>query len=368
MPKHAFSGQGNKARRVHRIYAGVENTARKVRAGFVGVNGTARLFFVGGNFEYRGAVTAPTSGFSTAHGITFHDNAVLIGYQYPRSVANVYSPALVRTTPGSLQNNYGGDSGTAALAGDYIVFCGANSGSQGSGAYAEALSADYVRSGVANPGANHASGCTGTTAGNFALFAGGQNGADRSKTVTNISGSLVVGTPLSLTEDTANGTGASIDGKALICGSGYYSTYRDFVNAFSPQLVRSTLSPLSAARGYATVASNREYVFIAGGQTAANGQKFSNVDIYTKDLIKSTGMTLPAAGAFSSTGLAGSNFDNLAVLIGKGFAWAINDQLITISAQATADLTSSIAARAGNYVVVGGLDSSDRPRAYAYTY
>jgi hypothetical protein len=54
MPKKAYLGIGDKARRIKKAYIGVNGVARRIKKAYIGVNGVARLCFTSNAFEVIG--------------------------------------------------------------------------------------------------------------------------------------------------------------------------------------------------------------------------------------------------------------------------------------------------------------------------
>lgn len=211
-----------------------------------------------------------------------------------------------------------------------------------------------------------------TTVGNYALFAGGDNGESSSATVDAYNKSLTRSTPTPLSEAFGYTQAASVGNYALFVksighDSGAYEPYLSTVNAYNTSLTRSIPETLSQTRASMGVASNDNYaLFVAGVIWIYNNSSVYNVfsrtiDYYNKSLTRSTSSISDYTGE-----MAGVRVGEYA-LIGGGFyepnsttgefrteVYAFNNSLTSTQLNLSKGRTKIATAMVGNYALFAG--------------
>ena len=305
MAKKTYIGVDGKARQVKKWYIGVDNKARKVKKGYIGVGGVARPFFTGiGEVVYYGTITSLSAAKTTLAGASVGDYALFSagctsnGSTTSHSTTtDAYSSALVRS---SATNSIGGTSVMGANAGGaYAVFGGGR-------AYTEtcAFNTSLTRSNGPRLKNSRWEFCT-ASLGNYAMFIGGlttQTGDTKTPTVEAISASLVNTTVSDMTTGRSSIYPFAANAGDYLIISGGGSTA---VDVYSSTLVKSTLDFLPYTP--AAAASAGEYAIFAKGSssTSTSGSLGSYTWAFSKDLVLTSGLAVvsPRRSKFMSASL-----------------------------------------------------------------
>lgn len=354
MSKGAYIGIDGVARKIKGGYIGVDNVARKIKKAYIGIGGVARPCWSGGELTYYGTTTEPLSmAFYGMGATTLGDYAIFAGGNGStsnyNSVVQVYDKNLVRTTANNL--NTGRAYLDATTAGGYALF-GAGATSSGDSAtkvidvYNEA---SFTHSTLNDDEYRCRYGAA--TAGNLAIFAGGQEysslnspastsytlntvvaintdgltkssltalsyqtsflagctlddvavfagGASASSTIRqsvyiyNSSGTQSIGTNLPVTTyglaATKRNTGSH---PAQFAGGKYSSSvHRNGIwNIFPSGSVSTLSSTLSSSRAFLGAASLGEHTIFAGGNNGTSSSSYFNtVDVLDKSSTRTT--------------------------------------------------------------------------------
>lgn len=145
--------------------------------------------------------------------------------------------------------------------------------------------------------------CESTTVGNYTIIAGSNNSIE---CFDNNLVKLDNPSPLQSNRKTA-GKAISIGKYALIIGGDANGSSNE-IDVYDDQLVKSIMTPLSSSIQYfnATTTSSGEHIIIAGGSNS------STVNIYNKELVKQTNLSLVQGRSF----LGATSIENYAMFAG----------------------------------------------------
>lgn len=303
------------ARKVKKIYLGIDNTARKVKKGYIGdTNGLARLFFnnVAKIIKYTGSVTALSAGAQKLAAASNANYALFGGGKTGSKGSNAvdaYNSTLTRSKPNVLNNAR--EELAAASAGNYVLFAGGctyyyyGESTKALFSTVDAYNQSLTKSTpTALSNARHL--LSGASIGGYALFAGGYDYVNPSRTDPSITMfSKVDAYNASLTRISASSLGSgrsdmastTIGNYALFAGGVYLTRsdasalkyYRNYVDAYNTSLTRTNATTLSVGRRGLAAAVAGDYALIAGGQQSeASTDVVATVDAYNKSLTRST--------------------------------------------------------------------------------
>lgn len=177
---------------------------------------------------------------------------------------------------------------------------------------------------------------TASTAGDYALFIGGDNGSSLFNTVDVYHKSLVKSSTAALKYGTTYHASGTIGDYTLVAGgarlSGSSIRLMNSVTTYSAVLVQSTASSLPKACVFATsVPVSNRYLLFAGGQSSTSDTSWiSNVVAYDKNLSKTTANNL-SNGRYHGCGVKVGNYGIMAggyniEVQGSGGAGIVNDR------------------------------------------
>lgn len=218
MAQDWYVGIGGKARRIVKAYIGVGGKAREIVSGYLGIGGKARKFWGGGSWKVK--------GFASGH--------------------------TERACRVATEN------------GTYALFSIGDDDSGGGAVYA--YNASLVQSSA--PNTDVVAERVAARAGNYGLFAGGQNNAGYDRDyVRAYSTNLTVTNPEYLMREMRKG-GAAEAGTSAVIGFGKYSNIADnrYVNFYTSNLVRSYVTN-SDERCDPVCVSTGTHAIFAGGYT-----------------------------------------------------------------------------------------------------
>ena len=194
-------------------------------------------------------------------------------------------------------------------------------------------------------------GLAASSAGDYALFGGGENPGD----MANVDAYNVYYTRTRATDlsEARPDLAATTVGNHALFGGGFNT---DAVDAYDASLVHQIASPISSRREHLAAASIGEYALFGGGGLNIG---VSEVDAYNKSLTKS----VPVVLAAKAWHLAAASNDNYAVFAGgsgSNKVTAYNSTLTRSTPTTLGEIRANLAAaRAGNYVLfAGGATSS----------
>lgn len=347
MAQDWYVGIGGKARRITKAYIGVGGKAREIVAGYVGIGGKARQFWSGGKVKFIGTVektrhtyyeTTNTASYllfgsypseDSPHIDAYNNNLVRSNcpdYKYGRGgmgaaragnyalfggghyssgshydTVEVYDNNLTHTTTSLVDGYYQTHGCSAGTTG--IIGIGKTASNSTSGSYSNDynfFSSSLVRT-TSTIGSDYKRRCPCTVStGTYGIFAGGlisTTSTTHPLTTIDAFNQNQVRTGLLLSErrywDETTRAGVAINGNAIIPGgqertSGSYG-YLNIVDVINPNLVRSTISPLSVSREPIS-ALVKDKAVIVGAQNFGLGdnKEIANraIDVYDKNLVR----------------------------------------------------------------------------------
>lgn len=221
---------------------------------------------------------------------------------------DAYNSSLTRSTPTALSMKRFRFAG--ASVGGYALFAGGEEEIIGAGGLATSRRSDTVD---AYNGSLTRSTPTalsqarerlaGASVGNYAVFAGGGEGANDFNTVDAYNASLTRTTPTELSVARSYLAGASVGNFALFAGGG------DTVDAYNASLTRNTPTALSQSRLSPAGASiGSDYALFAGGKNNSSSQAdpYAAVDAYDTSLTRSILPELDSADSGMASASVGS--------------------------------------------------------------
>lgn len=240
----------------------------------------------GGQLVYMGRLADLYSKTRDNNGMRHGDN-LIFGCRYTSETTwTIYDDTLTRQSPFSPYTPLSFNA--MGYIDEYILYRGGRYRSSSNFGDTDAYDADMVRTRISNTeGLRHMSFAK---TGNYALFAGGM-ASDNAATrwVGTIDNNLVKGSTTNWLQSARyNLVGTTNGDYAIFAGGDEHSTSRVAkVDAYNADLVRFILSDLTASRSYLAGGSTGEYAILAGGYPYSDV-----VDIYDLDCIRLTPTTL----------------------------------------------------------------------------
>lgn len=286
----AGAEHGSVARKVKKLYCGVDGVARKVKRAYVGVGGVARLWWSGGELGYYGTATPLSIARWQLAATTVGDYALFAGGRYGTvsglesltAVTDAYNKSLTRITAPSLATAKHEHS--AATTGNYAIFAGGDIGANGN---ERVKTLDAYDASLTRVTATSLRGrkcyIAATRLGNYAIFAGG---------VKEVSD-----------EDSAT----------------MYSPYSLYADAYDTSLTRTSLTNLKQRKGYLSATTVGDYAIIGPGRV--NSSTLTNsVDAFNSSLTRSD----PTAMTNAVENYAATTVGDYALFGGGGTSGAIS--------------------------------------------
>lgn len=221
---------------------------------------------------------------------------------YNRVYANgaAYNSSLVKT---SLSLSEAARRPASANIGDYLIFAGGNVAenySEAPSSQTTAITSQLVTTSIGDLSYSGAYGLAGASVGNYAVFAGGQEGyrnsGDYLTTVITYNSELVRGTASNLSRAVGKISGTETVNHALFAGAlrSYGGSPTNVVNVYDKDLVRTTPVALSSARDSVGSGSlNGEFAMFAGGSPSSGYS--ADVDVFDVDLLRTNPSALSVA-------------------------------------------------------------------------
>lgn len=221
---------------------------------------------------------------------------------YERVYANgaAYNSSLVKT---NLSLSEAARQPASANVGDYLIFAGGNTAKNYSESPSEqttAITSQLVTTSIGDLSYFGAYGLAGASVGNYAVFAGGQEGHSNSgdylTTVITYNSELVRGTASNLSGVLGKISGTETVNHALFAGAigSYMGSPTNVVNVYDKDLVHTTPVALSSARSSVGAASlNGEFAMFAGGSSDSGYS--ADVDVFDVDLLRTNPSALSEA-------------------------------------------------------------------------
>ena len=335
MPKGAYVGVNNVARKIKKGYVGVDGVARKIKKAYIGIGGVARPCWSGGELVYYGTATGLSIARYKLAATHVGDYALFGGGASSSSklAVDAYSSSLVKSTPDSLKSGYG-ITVTSSHIGNYAVFrtgeaitaynnsltkttktglgsrCSMAASSNGSyilftdGELIEFFNSSLTLVSSVNLDAYHMR-LSATHVGNYIIMAGGFNGEDTIYDVYAFDKSLTQKFPTDLSVARCRLAATHVGNYALFGGGA--SSYSDnsdngvphsTVDAYNASLTKTTPSTLSKARYGLAATHVGDYALFGGGTDAGAYEDYNmydTVDAYNTSLTKTTPSTLSKA-------------------------------------------------------------------------
>lgn len=301
-----------------------QSVARKIKKAYIGIGGVARPCWSGGKPTYYGTITKLNKRRYSAAGGAIGDYALFYGgvsdwYEEWFADVEVYDKNLVK------QSNISGPEiavrdASVGYTNDYVIFFAGDRRDAIWTLPVTAYSATLTRKVLANYTDGNSSetyrGCA--TIGGYALFAGGYTGSFTSgrNDVNAYNNSLTKSKPTALSSKRGGLGGATVGNHAIFVGGSHYDDNTgegdytliatNVAEAYDSNLTKSTITPLSAARGYISSAMAGKYALFAGGR----GTYYTNskvVEAYDENLVRTTITSLSKAAHIWAAASLGTN-------------------------------------------------------------
>lgn len=314
----------------------LKSIAKKIKKIYSGVDDKAVLLWSGkGDLKKYGMAANFTSSRSYYAAATVGNYAVFAGGS--TTTVEVYDKNLVHSNPTAMSSSRTYPAGATAN-NKYALFGGGNGSSNVVDAYSDSL----VRSTptVLSQGRDN---LAAASVGVYALFCGGYSGYS---TVDAYDGSLTRTTATSLSASGYRLRAASFKGHhALVAGGSNRGTT---VDVYDVNLTRTNPTALSYSMVDGEVASNNNYILVAGGGSAT-------VNAYDKNFTRNTNASLSSSRSY----LAATSTDNYAIF-GGGSSTAVDgfdDNLVrTVPTAFNSSKSYQKATTVKGYAIFGGSD------------
>lgn len=276
-------------KRVKKTYIGVDDVARKIKRVYIGVGNTARLCYTDGSEP----VYADKSTLSLARRLyedgasSVGNYALFFGGQISAGYTNVvdaFNCSRTRTLPTVL--SVARSQGASTTVGNYAIYAGGVAGSNNIYGNVDYYNSSLTRGNATSLGyARYA--IRSASVNNVAVLAGGTrnvtNGVYNDMDCYNSSLTRIYsGTPFS--NNFYRATGTTVGNYAIFAG-GYSSYCRNEAYAVTSSLSVSMITSLSVARSWPTSATAGNYALIIGGMNDSDDH-LSVVEAYTDSLTR----------------------------------------------------------------------------------
>lgn len=303
MPKGAYVGVNNVARKIKKGYIGVDGIARKIRKAYIGIGGVARPCWSGGELTYYGKISGGMEFTRSDYAGTHVGNYALFGgglqtdwWSTGDCVSDVHiidSSLTYSTLQGGLSQARKNLSATHV--GNYALFGGGETDSMSSSNstmsnIVDAFSSKLVRTSPSSHLSYSRVGMDSTHVGNYALFGGGYNYNSFINTIDVYNTSLTKQANKTLSRAKSDLASTHVGNYAIFAGGRYNSTgslYQasacNMVDVYDNSLTHSTQSSLSTGRYNLSATHIGNYAIFAGGY----GSYYTNaVDVYNVSMTK----------------------------------------------------------------------------------
>lgn len=298
MPKGAYIGINNVARKIRKGYVGVNGLARRIRKAYIGIGGVARPCWSGGTLTYYGQISGGMEFTRSDYAGTHVGSSALFGggqqidsWAINECVNDVHvvNSSLTYST---LQNGLSQARIllSATHVGDYALFAGGNTSVQGASSnttsnVVDAFDSKLVRSSPSSYLTYARVGIAATHIGDYALFGGGYNISSYFNTIDVYNKSLTKQTK-TLSRGKSSLAATHVGNYAIFAGGRYDSnglTNCNIVDTYNSSLVHSTQASLSSARHNLSATHIGNYAIFAGGYDSF----YTNaVDVYSVSMTK----------------------------------------------------------------------------------
>lgn len=362
MPRGAYVGVNNVARKIRKGYVGVDGVARRIRKAYIGIGGVARPCWSGGELVYYGQLTNIT--IYAGAGDSTNKYAIFSGsnsYAY-----GVNKDLTIIKSSNTVSERYSVD---ATAVGDYVLFAGgtkSNGETSYNSYYSNVDAVDNSLTFINAPSLSNAkSNMTGTRIGQYAIFGGGFIQSSRGYTVYNVG--EVYDAQLTKIDTSINfGYGISsasttLGQYAISGGGGWLDSGYNITYACDLSLTNIPINSLTDNKQCLAATSVGNYALFAGGGDLA--PESTIVDVYDNNLTKLMNINLSSA----KQKLAATTLEDYAIFFGGIPSYYTYNDKITydtydsqlVHKMNTIDITldnwkNISAANIGNYAIFAG--------------